>query len=1734
MAEVSLETFAGGALALAPSASPNSLQVPRRSPATPTEISLEEFSTGKPADPFSKESLAAENRRETFGQVVRQLKNAGGDAAVLVDMALTAPKFVVGAGAGLGAAARQAVTGDPKLAFTAGREAQMQVMEATFPESPIGLLPHMPLQKIFQMFESGEVYEQSATSQGLQKFMRLLEETGVKVEQATGGRIPRDSVPMMVDTLMVGLIGMGPKQRPGAIDAATAKRLQKEAQGLAAKMREEADAAAIKKDAARLTPEEFSARVPVQEQINEMLAIRTPEEQARLTRARRKEVKQTFERGPSGEPLPPELEGRRTFVDRAESEFVAGEREAQGRAYRETERGIEYPPPEGSAYEIGSSPRPERIGQAEVLRVLQKPGFERTAEDLLVLRRARQEGKASPEAMMLLGAAGIGAAVGGLLDDEALRGAVLGGATGAAAALPFMGRGAMPKGPKGELGAVKGPGGMWHPEAVERLSDILAARLHSNFGSGYRVADVRRADITRPGISKAFIEGKPLVAWSDRAVKNYLNKYAGTEKDPLKDVEIPFRETMKRWGDAIDDAIQGRIYSRVQAPNENFGVRPFTEADAAIGIKPEEPVYNIADKLGELILVRQEHLRSTVGDHLASAAAIKSYLSHVGDYLRQNVPPAKLQQYDLVRAVRETAANDARMAKLAEKASAESTAQLPVHKAYEDGFKWVELKLPEKLTEEQAKGVRPATREEMGLFRGGDEPAGQGFVAVDRSGEPLVNAYTGRKVGGATPEEAWLAGRLAEEGNQMGHCVGGYCEGVATGESRIFSLRDEKGRSHVTVEVEPKTGFSFNRLQQFLEAGIITPEEAARTNADYVSVRQLSREINVPYEELYARVMASRVGPDNISQIKGKQNRAPESRYLPYVQDFVKSDKWGEVRDLEGTGLYPFRQPSGTVYPPEALGRVIPDPASPSGRRIEGGPENLANILPEELSLKPGYYTAEEIMGALRETSARNLDFTPRPWEQGKIDQKLVVGLGTIGLGGLVGSVFTDDPLRGAVLGALATGALHLPGVQKGVAATAAGVDNALGMVSTRIKAASPRLHQRLITYEQKVLEESHRQLNRLVPWMRESTNLPKASRDRLETALFMKTPEVVAEIHKGNPELVAGWREVRNVLNEVGEKAKALGRFKTLLDEYFPQRVKDYEGLKAQLEQPVRARIEQVLKDAEEKALRQRKQGLTEAERDAIINRELRDHYRPQTYRPGYAKPRTIQEVSAELRPFYHTPQESLYITTLETVKDIELARLFGRDLVQRELAGRTYIDLDASIGNILGKELEAGRLTPEKFKEVEQILRARFGPGERSPNKVMQDLQNLGYAGLLADLPSALVQIADTPIAIPAHGLRATIVATARRLSGRAKITAKDMALMDHIAEDLAFGSTQTGPSRLKTRATTAAAGAVGAAAGAILQDDLAGAIPGAAAGMFVGYASMVGTAAALNKTLRQGVFSPIDRFGKDIQLGAAHARAAREVQSAKGVKALERRYGEAFGEEFPALVRDLQTGAMGPQVRSMLFAELSRTQPISKLEAPKLLLEHPNARMAWMLKRFMLKQADFIRREAYDKMKTGDPKKVAQGMKNLTEYVMVLGLAGASTAALQDWLLGREVDFGPTDVMENVLKTFGLSRYVMDKITEGGMGPFQAVGGSLMPPYAIMDRILRADPKAVQYIPIVGQLYYNWELGGKEKAELRRAAEKRKEGERVRLSPEARDYVREQRRKRREERRKERFND
>ena len=82
---------------------------------------------------------------------------------------------------------------------------------------------------------------------------------------------------------------------------------------------------------------------------------------------------------------------------------------------------------------------------------------------------------------------------------------------------------------------------------------------------------------------------------------------------------------------------------------------------------------------------------------------------------------------------------------------------------------------------------------------------------------------------------------LGVEGDKMGHCVGSYCDDVASGRTTIYSLRDRRNEPHATIEVVPTLPLGRNRSR------------------------------------------------GRVDQIKGKGNAAPVEKYRPMIKQWLQT-----------------------------------------------------------------------------------------------------------------------------------------------------------------------------------------------------------------------------------------------------------------------------------------------------------------------------------------------------------------------------------------------------------------------------------------------------------------------------------------------------------------------------------------------------------------------------------------------------------------------------------------------------------------------------------------------------------------------------------------------------------------------------------------------------------------------------------------------------------------------------
>lgn len=266
-------------------------------------------------------------------------------------------------------------------------------------------------------------------------------------------------------------------------------------------------------------------------------------------------------------------------------------------------------------------------------------------------------------------------------------------------------------------------------------------------------------------------------------------------------------------------------------------------------------------------------------------------------------------------------------------------------KEYPDaGLEWKELKMPEpKLEEGHFTRYRPEV-EMWGIFDPQEGTHGMGVTEAEALG--LYKREERTKL---------LQEALGYEGDVMGHCVGGrgYCDKITSGTGRIFSLRDAKGEPHVTIEVRPG---GKKIVAEYDEEEL---RRAAESQSWRVKDAGDPREIEEIYDEVYQQLIPEFASygdeADEILQIKGKGNLKPADKYLPFVQDFVRSQKWGNVKDLYNADMNRLDQGGPQATALRARNIEVPryvtkeqkkalDDWIDSGKWLQGGmPEGFAH-----------------------------------------------------------------------------------------------------------------------------------------------------------------------------------------------------------------------------------------------------------------------------------------------------------------------------------------------------------------------------------------------------------------------------------------------------------------------------------------------------------------------------------------------------------------------------------------------------------------------------------------------------------------------------------------------------------------------------------------------------------------------------------------------------------------------
>ena len=874
-----------------------------------------------------------------------------------------------------------------------------------------------------------------------------------------------------------------------------------------------------------------------------------------------------------------------------------------------------------------------------------------------------------------------------------------------------------------------------------------------------------------------------------------------------------------------------------------------------------------------------------------------------------------------------------------------------------------------------------------------------------------------------------------------------------------------------------KAGSKFTDMPQpdliaAIKAGGVEAEGAARAIHDATRT-QLEKSLYTFKDKLDVEGIVQKTYEKTFQAIASGQFKG-EAKLSTFMHSVAKNEALNELqaRKARPQTVSMTEGPEGEVAYPEAsvADTLTPERVAQNTEMAQKMQDSI-NKLPERqrevfnaaelegLSYEEIAKTYDMEVGTVRSTLARAREALQKslkdykPTQQaGKIENELLIRAGVASGGAILGAAVADDPEKGAIIGGIL-----------GLAAASLGtkpVEQALGRGTTRLMEIDPQLRRTIREMELAASKEVSGASEAIVSFTKPLKKADPVTQVGITEAYYAADGHAMAEAIKGQPELVEGYRKVRQFLSKAEESLKTLGRFKEGVPDYLPLVVKDYPGLMASLGHEVRTGLSNMMHKANMEMVKKEGRELTNTERSILTNDFLRND--PATsFQPGFAKARRLK-ITPETQQFYMSLEDALIHYGHAAMQDVATAKFFGKDLRQSGKEGHQYTNVDNSIGALTDRAMREKRMTPEQAVEVQQILRARFDKGTQAPSGWLQDVRNVSGAALLGQVGSGLIQTSEGLLSTYHHGIKPAVEAVGMLLT-RKGIKPSEFGLANHVIEEV-IGSRASGK--------------------------------------------------VLSGLLKVNLLATLDQLGMSQNLTASFLKNKQLVNTAAGQAKLMEKWGADYGPDMPKLIEELKastTKSRTPLVDSLLYQELSDVRPTSRSEAPELFNAHPNARLAYHLKQFMITQADVIYRDSWMKIKTGDPKQVAIGLKNLALYSAALSVVTVPSDAIKNWMMGRPLKLDNIDYVENFVRNFGLSRYTMTQVanTEApGQKMMESAGSMVTPPAASVLKTLGqglSDPKKlVPFVPLVGRMITNRELGGNERwakgEELKARLEKR----------------------------------
>jgi hypothetical protein len=621
-------------------------------------------------------------------------------------------------------------------------------------------------------------------------------------------------------------------------------------------------------------------------------------------------------------------------------------------------------------------------------------------------------------------------------------------------------------------------------------------------------------------------------------------------------------------------------------------------------------------------------------------------------------------------------------------------------------------------------------------------------------------------------------------------------------------------------------------------------------------------------------------------------------------------------------------------------------------------------------------------------------------------------------------------------------------------------VQDYLQTVQSRVRTISPSVGRMLRKFEQQVLDDRMKYEKQLAD-LSLYYKMPKQVRENIDFALLNEDRKylarVLADQGERGQQLLTAFNKGFDVNQELYKRGQAVGWFDAAEPSknpaYWGRTVKDYNKLSKTLKGKDATDL-QASEAAYAKSLGKTVADLTNKERELVLGNFIKGklfNKQGTGGKPGFTKQRTIPAVSRQLSEFYNDPVQSMVMNINRNVEGIAKMSAFNRSATGATMKGRlAYVKrttgneiIEPQDGFVqeINRLRQANKITESEAEELGMLIRSRINMHDTQLPSWLQGAKNVGVAFALGQLKNTVMQVADIAQAFGHHGVRNT----AKAVLGNRKFKIDELNLDRTITADLE---------------------------------------------------TMSRSGAFMRGVLRASGFAKIDLIGKTVHVNARYNKLAKQLQTERGQKSFDAKWGKYYEDDLDQLKRELAAGEITPLTKEHMFAELADIQPTVPSEMPVKYLENAYYRLGYTLKSWAVKNLNVINERIIQAAKRGD---YGTASKNLLAFsIFTVGGSALTDEGRRALFTGEPLT--PEGITEaaayhalGVTSVIG-NKYMIDQILRGDV--VSAATSIALPPLSYIEAIFKdaakagrsaldpdADPltvensKLVRILPIVG---------------------------------------------------------